>query len=113
VNGISLEIQDVLPAAQNALFAFVESNAMLDKRELQSRMSRVVTDQSDSEKLLELLLWYGFLGVVRGNLEEVFIYSVLYDSRKLKAMIGNLDDDDRIFVINPAFHRGLEIRKGT
>ncbi len=73
-------------------------------------MGRVVEDPADREKLLDLLLWYGFIGGVRQNLDERFIYSVGYDSRKLKAMIENVPEENRLFVINPAFHKELDIR---
>jgi hypothetical protein len=113
VNGISLEIQDILPCAQHSLFAFVECDSIIDRNELIERMARIVHTLEDREKLFDLLLWYGFIGVVRGNLEETFIYSVNYDARKLKAIIDNLPQHDRIFVINAAFHKGLEIKART
>lgn len=112
VNGISLEIQDVLPSAQKALFAFIECDSVIDHEELHRRMSRVLTDTADIEKFWDLLLWYGFIGILRRDLEETFIYSVGYDSNKLRAIIENIPVSDRMYVINPAFHKGLEVRVG-
>ena len=110
VNGISLEIQDVLPTAHNSLFEFVECDPVIDMPELLRRMSKAVMTLQERDTLFDLLLWYGFLGVVRNDSEDTFIYSVSYDSRKLKAIINNIPEEQRYFVINPAFQRGLDIK---
>jgi hypothetical protein len=61
-------------------------------------------------KVLDLLLWYGVLGVIRETDEIAFIYSVNYDFRRLLAVLNALPPDRRRFYINPAFWPGLEIK---
>lgn len=108
-NGISLEVQDVMPLAQNALFAFIECNSVIDRNELDTRLSRVVSDRESQTKLFDLLLWYGFFGVIKANLDEIYIYTVAYNMQKLKAIIDNIPSDNLYLCINPAFNKGLEI----
>jgi hypothetical protein len=110
VNGISLEIQDILPVAPNSLFAFVECDSIIDLAELKRRMARVVRTEEDAASLLELLLWFGFIGLLRNNLDECYIYSVNYDRKKFKALIDNIPAEERLYIINPAFFLGLEIK---
>jgi hypothetical protein len=112
VNGISLEIQDVLPSITDALFAFIESSPDLTPIALESRLNRLTKDAQNQERLLNLLFWYGFLGFTRGDLTECYIYTVSYDMKKFRALLENLAVDDRIYIINPAFYKGLEIVDG-
>jgi hypothetical protein len=60
-------------------------------------------------KILQVLLWYGVLGVIRKDGEVAFIYSVQYDTKRLGALIQMTPPEQRAFYINPAFWPGLEI----
>ena len=62
------------------------------------------------EQLFDFLLWYGFLGVVREDQEETYIYQVKYDIRRLKGLIRRKGDEMARFRINPAFWKALEVR---
>lgn len=110
VNGISLEIQDVLPTITDALFAFIESSSDLSLHDLELRINRLTNDITEKENILDLLFWYGFLGFTRNDLSDCYIYSVSYDMKKFKALLENIPLSERIYLINPAFHRGLEIK---
>jgi hypothetical protein len=35
---------------------------------------------------------------------------VTYDMKKFRALLLNIPETNRIYLINPAFHRGLEIK---
>jgi hypothetical protein len=62
-SGISLEIEDVFPLAKDSLFAFIEAESLLDSNALQERLARIVKDEAAQQKVLDLLFWYGFLGL--------------------------------------------------
>lgn len=110
VNGISLEIQDVLPAVPDALFAFIESAPSLNFNELNTRLDRLTNVQAEKDTLLDLLFWYGFLGFLRNDLSDCFIFTVTYDMKKFRALLCNIVESNRIYLINPAFHKGLEVK---
>ena len=57
-------------------------------------------------RTIDLLLWYGFLGVETSSENPVFIYDRAYDFRRLMAEIPN-DLEDATYFINIAFLRGL------
>ena len=59
--------------------------------------------------LLENLLWYGFLGVVRLTGEIDYIYTVNYDMNMLNAIVAKLRDTGLVYCINPAFWSGLQV----
>lgn len=110
VNGISLEIQDVLPNVPDALFAFIESTPDLSIEQLNIRLDRLTVEPTERNALLELLFWYGFLGFTRADLSDCYIFTVTYDMKKFRAILGNMPETSRIYLINPAFHKGLEIK---
>lgn len=105
---IDLEIRDVLPFAEDVLYAFLGQSARLTVDDI----TRLLGDRFDpgaQDKLVEVLLWYGVLGVVRPSGEAAFIYSVNYDMKRLAALLESAPADKRFFYINPAFWPGLEI----
>ncbi len=109
VNDVSYEIQDVYPPASNVLYEFIESPARLDENELTATLTRLSTDPEVQARTLDLLLWYGVLGFQRAGGDPSFIYSVRYDFRRLRALLANRAGEGIIYVINPAFWKGLEI----
>jgi hypothetical protein len=108
INNIDLEIQDVFPGARDVLYGFIEAPEILDRDNVRSRLHQVQICASDSPKVIELLLWYGFLGVVRSTGERTFIYDVNYEMKKLEALAVTRAADMR-YCVNPAFWKGLEI----
>jgi hypothetical protein len=61
----------------------------------------------EANRITELLLWYGFLGIAGTNGSPVFIYNREYDIRRLEAERDAHGTGLR-FVVNPAFMRGLQ-----
>jgi hypothetical protein len=60
---------------------------------------------------IENLLWYGFLGIVRGDGEQDFIYTVNYDMHVLNALVQRASEKGNlIYAFNPAFWAGLRIK---
>lgn len=108
VENIDYEIGDVLPSASNVLYEFIGAPQIITVAELSARLKQRTSEKLDH--LVELLLWYGFLGVVRQSGETAYIYSVKYDLRRLQAIANQNGGTTTRFQINPAFHRGLEIQ---
>jgi hypothetical protein len=110
VNDICYEMQDIFPWAKDVLYEFIECPFELDLRVVYSILSKITVDRTLQEKLLDTLLWYGVLGFKKKTDEIVFIYSVGYDIKHMKAMLSKRSEDVVFFVINPAFWRGLGIK---
>jgi hypothetical protein len=109
LENVNFEIRDVYPQAEDILYEFVESQELLVGSDIQNILvAKVGADAASA--LLDLLLWYGFIGVVRDDGETSYIYSVKYDMKRLRAVATRSDLASTMFRVNPAFWRALEIR---
>lgn len=109
LNNIAFEVRDVFPAAGDLLYAFIESRLDISGE----KVYRVIVEaagEERAEKVFDLLLWYGFLGVLRDNEEVTYIYDVKYDIRRLKGLIRKRGEGIATLRINPAFWRALEVQ---
>ena len=106
---VGFEIRDIFPAAVDFLYEFIGIKAHITLGELKALYESGKIPEEQREKLLDLLLWYGFLGVVREDGEIAYIYSVKYDMKRLKALVRKQEENIVLYFINPAFWSGLEI----
>ena len=77
-------------------------------------LKEALEDEYDINKLIEILFWFGFLGVRskrNGELMDTYIYDVFYDMKKMKRLCKNFQDDELIVSIHCAFWPFLEIEK--
>lgn len=114
VNDIGYEIRDVFPQADNMLYQFMGSSDWLKREELCSRFLRTGIAEEKHPMILNMLLWFSFLGIVRdrnGDIQETYIYQVNYDMRKLRVLGDGIDADSTMFCIHKTFWPFLEINK--
>lgn len=106
---IGFEIRDVVPTAEDLLYAFigVANTLKYDEYEIILLQSGVSADSVNT--VTEILLWYGFLGIRISEEETKYIYSVNYDMKRLRAMINKAGIENIEFKINPAFWPALDI----
>jgi hypothetical protein len=110
VNDICYEMQDISISAKDVLYEFIECPFELDLRSVQQILSKVSSDRTVQDKLLDMLLWYGVLGFKKSHNEIIYIYSVGYDIKRMKAMLDKRNGQGIVFFINPAFWKGLAIK---
>ncbi|PDT79785.1 hypothetical protein [Sinorhizobium sp. BJ1] len=104
VSDFGYELRDVAGTPEDIFYYFIGSGSRLSAGELRSLLSGDHLGLG-FEETLDLLLWYGFLGVETDS-GPVFIYDRAYDIRRLEAERGR-DRDKAIYSVNPAFLRGL------
>lgn len=109
ITDIGLEIRDVLPDAEDALYCLIDTSPRLSHAQLEAKFSHMAFAAERLNRLIELLLWYGVLGVVREDGEVDYIYSVNYDFRLLRARLARVSGE-AMYEINPAFRPGLGSR---
>jgi hypothetical protein len=90
------------------LYAFLGQSARLTADDI-DRLLGTIFEADARRKIVDVLLWYGVLGVVRPSGEVAFIYSVNYDIKRLIGIIDSVPSEKRSFFINPALWSGLEI----
>jgi len=110
LNNIGLEIRDVFPNAGDVLYEFLESPVEMRYEEVLSKLDQTIGGES-AEKVLEVLLWYGVLGLVRDGNVTTFIHDVKYDSRRLAHLIRKHGGGKARLRINPAFWAALEVKE--
>ena len=110
ITDISYEMHDVFPLAKDVLYEFIECPSELDNPSLQSILAKISSDTHTQGKIFDLLLWYGILGFRRSDSEPTYIYSVRYDIKLLKALLRKHEYEGPVYLINPAFWKGLEIK---
>lgn len=74
VSDICLEIRDVYPKAENVLYAFISSKKELKEIEVKSLFLDAGINDDQAQNVIEILLWYGFLGVLHKDHENTYIY---------------------------------------
>ena len=81
--------------------------------ELKSLLSRAGIPPEKVPDIITILLWYGVLGVKRMDGAVTYIYNVNYEMPILKGIIRKLEDEGLVYVVNPAFVPGLQIRENN
>ena len=109
VTEIGLEILDVLPEAEGLLYEFLGASARIPAADLDAMLNKASDSPQERTAFVELFLWYGVLGLVRLDGSVTYIYSVNYDSARLKGIENQLRETGLVYEVNAAFIQGLEI----
>lgn len=115
VNEVGLEIRGVFPNAEDILYYFLGVRPHLTSGELKRILDGTPLISTEYDSVIEALMWFGFLGFLRytdTGLDEVFIYDVYYDIKKLQHISDTRDGDDQ-FCIHRTFWPFLEIGNST
>ena len=105
VSDFGYEMRDVAGTPEDLFYSFIGAQDLLTESELSSLLT--LKDSSLSlEETIEFLIWYGFLGIVSKDNQQLFIYDTEYDYRRLEAERPK-DAQETLYSINPAFIRGL------
>ena len=113
-NDIGLEIRDVYPSAEDLPYYFIGAPARLNLADIRDRLTDSPVLKGEWKRVVQVLLWFGFLGVARtkgSETEETYIHDVEYDIKKLKVLASQLESEATIFCIHKAFRPFLEIEE--
>lgn len=103
----AFEIADTQPAFGDVLYVFQGSNRILSKLQLENLLQKKVgIGEAEVEKVIELLLWFGFLGVTGAELGDAkYSYEVRYNLRRL---LHPIEQGEARFVLHPGFRAALQ-----
>ncbi|WP_110455874.1 P-loop ATPase, Sll1717 family [Shewanella algidipiscicola] len=105
---IGYEINDVENNGDDILYAFIGSEPLVSKIDVFMVLADFGVDEQYCERIFELLLWYGFLGLIIES-EPKYIYDFNYSMKLMAGIIkkkGNI-----LYQINPAFWPALMINE--
>lgn len=108
---IGYEIRDVLPEAENVLYAFIDEPQTIPASTVHSLFERAGIEPAKIPDIVSVLLWYGVLGIRRIDGEVTYIYTVNYEMPIVMGIIQKLEPQGLIYVVNPAFVPGLQMRE--
>lgn len=109
VQQINFEISSALPEATGILYILLEAPYRIPHSELMNLLLLEGYDTIISERIVEIFLWYGVLGLVRSEDTATYIYDLHYDVRKMQILVRNMGKEKVLYEINPAFWPGLQI----
>jgi hypothetical protein len=112
VTEINREIADVFPNATRLLYDFAEEPADVSHDDLVVLGELKQLDRENSERLIDLLLYYAFLGLPNQDGTSTFIYDTQYDMEILKALARKRGRVPT-YKVHPAFWLALRIKTGA
>jgi len=104
VSDFGYEIRDVAGVSEDIFYRFVGKGDTFTPQEISEIVGTI--GNLTNERIIELLVWYGFLGIPGTDGKRVFIYDRQYDMRRMEADTKQ-HGDNLLYVVNPAFLRGL------
>ena len=104
---VEFEMNDVYPGAGASLYAFIDCPPHMTKDEITLLLGSAQIDPASHEKIFELLLWYGFLGVQVEHEDVRYIYNFSYSTRMLKGFLALRTN--AVYAVNPAFNQALSV----
>lgn len=105
VSDFGFEMRDVAGTPEDIFYLFIGQPSILSEERLRELLASNELGIGIDDTI-ELLLWYGFLGIMDDAGAPVFIYDRAYDFRRLQAE-RKKRSDQAAYAINPAFLTGL------
>lgn len=100
------EIQDTHPDIAEVLYAFQGLPVEMTHEEVEFLLLGAGLPEAEFASALELLLWFGFLGVrTAGSTEAQYAYQVQWNLRRL---LQPLEHGDASLTLHPAFRAALD-----
>lgn len=106
VSYFGFEVRDLSGISEQIFYQFLGEGDTLTEDEVSKIIARVNPPMPVS-KVIHLLLWYGFLGIPDEQGQPIYIYDRNYDMRRIDAERTRQGEENLLYVINPAFLRGL------
>lgn len=111
ISDLSHEIRDVYPGGEDLLYAFIGCTSEISDDELRLALMEATVPEADHNRVIDLLLWYGFLGCIDGQGEAKFIHEVSYNPKLLAALLRRRSSHVKSYAINAAFWPALGVAK--
>ncbi len=106
---LSYEIEDTHRGISDALYSFHGAPKKMGASEVRDRLRAGGISPGEEAEAIELLLWFGFLGVELSGSEELYAYSVRFNLRRLT---HPAESGAARYVIHPAFRKALAVGTG-
>jgi hypothetical protein len=102
------EITDILGSDTNLIYHFIGEGNEFSEAKLQEIMTGADVPADKFDKVIEFMLYYGFIGIKLPDSSVKYIFDVGYDMKLLKILIAKTSGNAMYF-LSPAFHAGLNL----
>ncbi len=99
---VTLELKDVNSKYSDVPYAFIGTAATLSRNEIETRLKDAGVSPGDFERVVDLLLWFGFLGIYVSADEERYSYQFQHDLKKMHSGLKQ-----HAYSIHPSFRSTL------
>ena len=99
---ISLEMRDVKFQYDNVPYAFIGCGAVLSRHQVEEQLEAAGIHGADLPEVIELLLWFGVMGIYVSEDDERHSYQFEHDPKLMIAGVRNY-----AYCIHPAFRAAL------
>lgn len=107
---LDLEIRDIFSSGGDLLYAFIASPTALTREQLDVTLATHGIAPDLNKKVIDVLLWFGFLGFLWSDGTPRYIYSFNYNMKVLDGIHAKMvSTGDIRYVINPAFAPALGV----
>jgi hypothetical protein len=96
------ELADIDSKAENLMYAFLDSAPNLSIEDMWAILEKHDIPSVSWDKIIEYLLYYGFIGVAAPSAEPEYIYNLSYNMKLMRTRLDKLGDAARLH-LNPAF----------
>jgi hypothetical protein len=96
------EIGDIYPQFPDLIYEFLGCQLRLNVTDLAIILGKAEINTAENENIIDMLLWFSFIGIAGKDGETKYAYQVKYDLNRLNVK------PDSVFVIHPAFRLALE-----
>jgi hypothetical protein len=102
------ELTDIVGEDTSLLYHFIGEGSDFEPSKLERLISGAGVPPDTIPKIIEFMLYYGFLGVKVSDESSRFIFDVGYDMKLMKVLIAKAKDGIT-YILNPAFHAALNL----
>jgi hypothetical protein len=99
---VCLEMRDVNARFSDVPYAFIDSPTVLSKADVTARLRDVGMSPGETSYAIEILLWFGVLGIYLDDEEERYSYEYEHNSNMMTAGVSHY-----AYCIHPAFRVAL------
>jgi hypothetical protein len=101
---ITLEMKDVKPEYANVPYGFISSAPVLSRVQVEDKLREVGISTQEFESVVQLLLWFGFLGVYVNEDDERYAYLFEHNVKRMQSGLSMF-----AYCVHPAFRTALGI----
>lgn len=99
---ITLEMKDVKPEYADVPYSFIGVPITLTRGQVEAKLREVQIAGDQLESVIQLLLWFGFLGIYVSEDEERYAFQFQHNVKRMQAGLN-----DVAYCIHPAFRAAL------